>query len=449
MHTRIRVTVLLLALSVVVGSIYFFYIVPLQEENRLKAELSQKFFRVDKSDIEFLRIQNPKGTFNLVKSDGGWRITSPLERSADREVLRDILDRITSKSIVKIISTDREKLSDFSLHIPVAVLNIGYAGTIDALAIGDQSPSKTGYYAFVKGINAIFLVNDEIAKIRNLGLYDVRDKTLFRFDPEIITSIRISKNAGSVILRKEENAWYVASPLYGKADMSAIQEFLDELLLQRAIEFYDDGMPNRNMFSDTIELQLTDRYSSLRSIEVHFWGTGANEGTVAYEKGEEFAGRLPRDFWIFLDKEASHFRYRNLFNVQEEDISQIRVTKNNVSYTLARKGNNWLIDGDRAHGERVTAFIWLLKDWKAAKILPSFPSGEKDNSILEIVVDDREGHSLGRLMVFDKIESESIGFDREIEEFFLHFATSDNLENDCAVSGLELEKIPAKEHFIQ
>jgi len=449
MHKKTRGTVLLLALSVLIGTLYFFYVIPSEKENKLKEELSRRFFRINKAQIEFLRIQNFNGTFNIAKKNNNWLITLPLRLPADPEVIDGLLTIITNSNILKIISTDIQKRPDFNLDRPTAVLNIGYGGNIDELSIGNQNPSKTGYYAFVKGTNAIFLVDEKTAKISSLGLYDLREKSLFSFVPEIITSIIITKKDNPVSLRKEVNTWYVGSPLDGKADAEEILAFLDELLHQRAIEFYDNQIPDSRNFSKTIKLQLADNAGTLKEIDVYYWGTGANEGAVAYQKGEKYAGRLPRDFWIFLDREANQFRYRNLFDLREEDISRIRVTKNNVSYTLARKGNDWLIDGDRAHGERVTAFIWLLKDWKAAKILPSFPSGEKDNSILEIVVDDREGHSLGRLMVFDKIESESIGFDRQKQEFFLHYATTENLKNSCAVSGLEMIKVPDREHFIE
>jgi hypothetical protein len=102
-----------------------------------------------------------------------------------------------------------------------------------------------------------------------------------------------------------------------------------------------------------------------------------------------------------------------------------------------------------ANGERVTAFMWLLKDWKAYKLLTSTSPIEKAKNSLEIVVDNGQGNILGRLIVFEEIESESIGFDRDKQEFFLHYAIADNLENICAVSGLEMIEIPGKEHFVQ
>jgi hypothetical protein len=449
MHKKTRGTVLLLALSVLIGTLYFFYVIPSEKENKLKEELSRRFFRINKTQIEFLRIQNFNGTFNIAKKNNNWLITLPLLLPSDPEVIDGLLTLITNGNILKIISTDIQKRPDFNLDRPTAVLNIGYGGKIDELSIGNQNPSKTGYYAFVKGIDAIFLVDEKTAKINSLGLYDLREKSLFSFVPEIITSIQITKKDNSILLRKEVNTWYVGSPLDGKAEAEEILAFLDELLHQRAIEFYDNQIPDRRNFSKTIKLQLVDNTGTLKEIDVYYWGTGANEGAVAYQKGEKYAGRLPRDFWIFLDREANDFRYRNLFDFKEDTVGRMKVTKKNTSYNLIRKGKAWHVDGDIANGERVTAFLWLLKDWKAAKILPSLPSGEKDNSILEIVVDDREDHSLGRLMVFDKIESESIGFDRDRQEFFLHFAIADTLEYGCAVSGLELLNIPDREHFLQ
>jgi hypothetical protein len=449
MPIKKRGTVILLALSVVIGAIYFFYVIPSEKENKLKEELSRRFFRVNKSQIEFLRIQNFKGTFNIAKNNDEWQITLPMHLPTDHEAINELLHVITNGKIVKIISTDIKRRPEFALDTPMSVLNIGYGGKIDELSIGNQNPGKTGYYAFVKGINAIFLIDEKTAKISSLGLYELREKSLFRFDSDIITSIKIIKKNNIITLNKQENTWRVISPLNGKADSQEIMAFLDELLNQRAIEFYDDQIPDISKFSNTIKLLLSDNKSELNEIDVYYWGTGATEGTVAYQKGEKYAGRLPRDFWIFIDREASDFRYRNLFDFKEENVGRIKVTKNTVSYNLARKSNNWYVDGDMANGERVTAFMWLLKDWKADKILNLISPIEKEKNSLEIVVHDGQGNTLGRLIVSEKIESESIGFDRDKQEFFLHYAIADNLENICAVSGLEMIEIPDKEHFMQ
>jgi hypothetical protein len=449
MHIKIRGTVLLLALSVVIGAIYFFYVLPTEKENKLREELSRRFFRVNKSQIEFLRIQNFNGTFNIAKNNDEWQITLPRHLPTDRETINELLNVITDAGIVKIISSDIKRLSEFALNTPTAVLNIGYGGNIDQLSIGNQNPGKTGYYAYVKGINAIFLIDEKSAKIRSLGLYELREKSLFRFEPKIITSLKIIKKDEITTLEKEGNDWSVISPSYGKADSQEIVAFLDALLNQKALEFYDDQIPDISKFSNTIKLLLYDNKKELNEIDVYYWGTGATEGTMAYQKGEKYSGRLTRDFWIFIDREASDFRYRNLFDFKEEKVGRIKVTKNTASYVVARKGNNWYVDGDMANGERVTAFMWLLNDWKAGKILNSTSSMKKDKNTLEIVIDDGQDKTLGRLLVFEKIESESIGFDRDKQEFFLHYAISDNLESSCAVSGLEILKIPDIEYFMQ
>ncbi len=449
MHIKIRGTVLLLVLSVVIGIVYFFHVVPSEKENKIREELSRRFFRINKSQIEFLRIQTFKGTFNIKMKNGEWHITLPRRLPADSEVINSLLNVITDGKIVKIISTDIKRRPEFALDAPIAVLNIGYEGKIDELTIGSQNPSKTGYYAFVKGINAIFLLDEETAKISSLGLYELREKSLFSFKPDIINSIRIIKKDSRITLKKQENTWRVLSPLYGKADSDEILEFLDELLNQRAIEFYDDLIPDITQFSDTIKIQLSDKINELIEIDVHYLGTGANEGTIAYQKGEKYAGRLTRDFWLFIDREASDFRYRNLFDFKEEKVGRIKVTSNTASYVIAKKGNSWYVDGDNANGERVTAFMWLLKDWKADKIMDVTSSIEKQKNTLEIVVEDGQDNTLERLIVLEKIESESIGFNRDKQEFFLYYAITDNLKNVCAVSDLELIKIPDKEYFMQ
>jgi len=446
---KFKGTIILLVISLIIGAVYLFYLLPAEKEKRLREELLSRFFRVDERQIEFLRIQNQNGIFNIVKDKNGWTVSSPLNLPTDKNTMKSLLQLITEGKIMKIITSDMKRASDFALDVPRAVLFIGYRGTIDELALGGMNPSKTGFYAFVKGINAIFLVDEEIAGIHSIDLYDLRSKSLFHFNPDIITEISIIRRDGEIVMRKKNEIWYVMYPLSGRASKDDIMDFLLGILNQRADEFYDNNIPEAQSYRDTIKLKLTSAKNESHMIDIHYWGTGMNEGSVAYQNGMNYSGRLPRDFWNFINRDASGFRYRNLFEFKEKNVQYIEVKKEYSRYELRREGTRWYAGQKTADVNKITGLIWFLKAWKASKLLGQTLDLSRNQPEYEVSIRDKNGNVLGTLSIYEKLPEESLGFSQKGEEQFLYYAISENLEDICAVSSLDIKKIPDREDLVQ
>lgn len=446
---RFKGTLVLLTVALVTGAAYIFYLLPAEKERKIKEELLKKFFRVEETQVEFMRIKNPNGTFHISRNEKAWTLTIPTVLQADSKTLDRIFRSIIKGEIVKVITSDISRAAEFELDRPRAVMAIGYRGEIDELVIGGTNPSMSGYYAFVKGINAIFLVDEEIAQIRTIGLYDLRSKSIFDFEPDRITDIHIKKKDVEIVLVKHEDMWKVTRPFSGRASTDDIMDFLLGVLNQRVDEFYDGQVPDARNYSDTITLELSSEGNEGNVIDVHFWGTGYNEGAVVYQLGMNYAGRLPRDFWNFVNRRATDFRYRNLFNFEEEDVRIIRIQKDSQSYQLVKKGDDWFIGQEMADRNKITDFIWFLKSWKSERLLSPSASFSRNDPLYEISISSKNNSVLGTLRIYDKIKGESLGFTKEGEEQFAYYAISDNLDDAGTVTTLDIRKIQDREGFIQ
>ncbi|RJQ47622.1 MAG: DUF4340 domain-containing protein [Nitrospiraceae bacterium] len=445
---RFKGTLILLGISLLVASLYIFYLLPRAREQKLIEELSSRFFRVDVSEVEFLRIQNQNGGFNMIKNGDQWKLTTPIFLPTDSKALQRLFEIITKGKIVKVITNDMSRAAEFKLDHPVAAFFIGYKGRIDELAIGGSNPAGTGVYAFAKGIKAIFVVEKEIAEIATVGLYDLRSKSLFSFNPESVTGMHIIKKDGDIVLTKEAGAWEMVRPVPGKASVQDISDFLLNVMNQRADDFYDNSVPDSKDYSGTVTLQLYAGRQVSADIDVHYWGTDVNQGAVAYQKGMKYAGRLSRDFWNLVSRDASVYRYRDLFAFDENQVGSLAVQKGTKSYKLVRKGEDWFSGDKTADRKKVTEFIWFLKAWKASKLIGGYLSAVKNDPIISVSIGDMKGKMIGALKIFDRIEGGSIGFTAD-EEQFLHYAVSGNLRDICAVSSIDMKKIPDQEDVIQ
>ncbi len=255
------------------------------------------------------------------------------------------------------------------------------------------------------------------------------------------------RREGNIEMKKDGKAWQVVSPFSGRAGEDEVKEFILGVLNQRTDEFYDNSVPDRANYSDTVRLIFTSGENVFADIDVHYWGTGADQGTVAYQKGMRYSGRLPRDFWNLVSRDASTFRYRNLFSFYEDEVWKVMVRKGDAHYEIIRKGSEWYIDGRQTDRKKTTGLIWFLKSWKASTLLESAVSSFKE-PVSEISLSGSNGKILGTVKVYGKLKEELIGYTAD-EPQYLYYAVTDNLKDPCTVSSIDMKKIPDKEEFMK
>lgn len=444
---RYRGALVLLILAAGLGAFYYFVVLPRATHQRLIDEISQKYFRSDTSSLEFIRIRNSNGTFDLAKKAEGWALVAPRSMDADAETVRDILGLIQTGKILKILSTDTSRLAEFGLDRPAVVLSFGFSGKIDEIAFGNENPARTGAYAYAKGVRAVFLVDSKILKQLSVGLFDLRDKTVFHFDPEDIVSIAITSSKGVIDMKKESRQWRMIKPLMEKASPAAVKSFLDGLAGQRAEEVYDGPSPGGGAFIKTVRIDLTARDGQKRRLRVDYQGTGAREGVSAYQAGMDHSARLQREFWDFVDRNASSFVSRNMLPVDEGNIGGIEVTRGASHYRLERKRTGWFIGGRPALENKVIPFIWFLKDWNAVQLIGPDPDLERNAPEIVVTLEDRSGAGMGRVAVYGKVGA-AAGYlgSEQVDNLY---ARSQAVRGACLVSSADLKKIPSKEELVQ
>ncbi|MGE5892478.1 MAG: hypothetical protein ACM34I_00325, partial [bacterium] len=74
---KFKGTIILSGIALLTGTLYLFYLVPHSREQKLKEELSSRFFRVDAGQVEFLKLQDAQGIFRLSKEATVWNISAP------------------------------------------------------------------------------------------------------------------------------------------------------------------------------------------------------------------------------------------------------------------------------------------------------------------------------------------------------------------------------------
>ncbi len=340
---RYRKTILLLIVALTLGGVYFLYLRPSYEEQRLIRELRNRFFRSDTGVIDYIRIKaGTERPYELKKTDGKWRITSPGLYRPDEGALSVFLKTLSEGKILKVVGS-AASLPEFGIQRIYAIIAIGYGGNIEVLQIGGENPADTGNYAFSERLKTVFLIDKETARHLYLKLYDMREKRLFPYAGDEIGSISLERSDSNIELVRSGNGWMLKSPVMFRADPGEMKALIEVLTTQKAEAFFP-WSPELEGLKRIIRIELRDRAGGvLSSGELRYWGTAADRQTVFRRDdrpGE--AMRVSRSFWLLLSSHASRFVDGRVFLIDDRDsIRGVKIEYEGKVYRFDRAGDGW------------------------------------------------------------------------------------------------------------
>jgi len=179
---------------------------------------------------------------------GQWRIVAPGKYVADSDTVSQILTTLVDARIADFITDAPADLGQYGLKKPPIEVSVfsGKDKTQQALLFGLEQPQASKKAVFVKrgAEDSVFTVEDDLLTKVNLGLFDLRDKTVMGFDPQKIGRLEIENHGKQFTLSRDAaGKWQVTDG--GKtlpANGQAVQTFLDELANLKGDKILADPM---------------------------------------------------------------------------------------------------------------------------------------------------------------------------------------------------------------
>jgi hypothetical protein len=438
---RFKGALALLVISVLVGGVYFLIVLPSQREAERKKELREKIFAAEIQEIDEIRLANQGEHYKLTKEDGTWLITAPRRLLADRRIITKIVESLNEERIIKVVSTDLKRKSEFGLTMPVIYAAFGHGGKVDHFFIGPPSPAASGAYLYKGGLEGIFLVSMDVAGALNQNLYGLRRKEPFILDEALpVRKIVIERNTDTIEIHKAGTGWTVVNPLKGRGSDDDVAALIKAIRYLRADEFFDDMVPDPSDYSKTSRIRI---FSGDREIilDVHFWGTSFNEGLMVYQHGQKYSARTTqREFWNLINQGADFFQYRNLFSFDINDAYQITGNKGGERVSLQKRNGAWYFEDREITEERVTELLEKMNTLKAGGIADKkdYAGGEE---YFSLVLKGARGETVSRLSVYGETGSSNASFDPQKGKLVSFFAESSNLEYGCIVTNHQIDDL--------
>ena len=193
----------------------------------------KKIFDVKKEVISKLEVVADGATRIFTQANGVWAAEQP----AGLQV-----DQMTVDGMARSISTFRsadilEKAEgETGLSAPTMKISMTLPDGTRSLLIGAEKSSGE-FYAQREGDPQLFTVRDGSLKTLKKTDAELRDKSVFTFDPEQVNEITVSRSEKRVKLKLQDGGWKVAEPPGVAVDSKAVQGMMASIATLRAAGF--------------------------------------------------------------------------------------------------------------------------------------------------------------------------------------------------------------------
>ncbi len=365
---------------------------PTTKENLALSTHPFPFKPEEADEIEMTR----KGEkLRLAKHNGMWRIGQPFEDAADPELVKQLLDAVTSVKWVETVKRDelrtselkRTGLADDSASISVK----GEGGLLAQASFGGPAPLEGCVYAGVPSYEgAIHVAETNLPTLINKSNDEWRDPRILHFKLEEVRGFSISAGGGGMEFARNVDGepWMLLKPIRTRASAGRVEAVLRAFLnlkVKPAKVASPATTPGPELPVMTVSFDCAGRKKPLAltlhpshdpSSEVRVQSDGRNGVFLAPPKAADFWRLQPNDL-----------RDQNLVRIPGDQVAALRIhSPAHTDVVLNKEGNTWMLTRfgkkEPANQERVTRLINTLNATPVAEFL-SDTGGNLDSWGLE------------------------------------------------------------------
>src|SRR5262249_30264605 len=155
----------------------------------------------------------------------------PVAARADTSEVTGLTTSLSTTDIARVIDENPPNLNDYGLSNPRIELDFKAAGDKEyrKLFIGDKSPTGSELFAKRNDEKRVFLIAGYQESTFNKSAFDLRDKTLLKFERDKVDALDVSAGGKTLAFAKQGTDWTIAKPLDVRADSSAVDGLIGRL----------------------------------------------------------------------------------------------------------------------------------------------------------------------------------------------------------------------------
>jgi hypothetical protein len=336
-----------IALIVVLGGLgaYIYFVTSKVPEGGSTASGDTKkekvFASLQADKIDDLKVTTAAGDATTLKKEGSsWKITQPAELPASDSEVSGLTSSLGSVEITRVIDENPSNLNDYGLSNPRVEIDFKAAGDKDykRLYIGEKTPTGGDYFAKRNDEKKVFLIPSSLDASFNRTTFDLRDKTLMKFERDKVDALDISAAGKTMTIAKDGGEWKMTKPVQTKADFGSVEGLVGRLqTVQMKSIAADNASPadlkkyGLDKPEATVNLGLGSAKATLL-----FGGKAADNTVYARDASKPSVVTVESSLLDDMKKSADDYRRKDVFEFRPFNATHIEITRNGQTVTLER-----------------------------------------------------------------------------------------------------------------
>jgi hypothetical protein len=339
----LRSTIGLLVVLVGLGA-YIYFVTWKKSDTDTTAKQDKVFAGLQPDKIDELKVTSEKGDVtSLKKENGAWQVTAPIATKADETEVSGITTNLGTVDITRVIDENPASLKEFGLDKPHVEVDFKRAGDKDfqKLLIGEKSPTGASLYAKRNDDKKVFLIPAFQENTFNRSTFDLREKTLVKFDRDKVDGVEITADGKTVAIAKAGSDWKLTKPLQTKADFGAVEGLVGRLgtAQMKSIVTMDASPADLKKYGldkpqETVTLDVGSARATLQL------GSKAEDNTVyARDTSRPMVMTVESALADDLKKGADEYRRKDIFEFRPFNATHIEFTRNGQTVAFDKVKN--------------------------------------------------------------------------------------------------------------
>ena len=206
------------------------------------------------------------------------------------------------------------------------------------LAIGEKSPTGADLFARRNDDKRVFLVQAFQETTFNRSTFDLRDKTLLKFEREKVDGVDVMADGKSLQFVKDNAEWKITQPLQARADYGTIEGLIGRLQTAAMKSIAADAAGPADLKKYGLDKPGVSVILKIGSARATLQIGSKAEGNTLYARDASKATVVTIDAMLAdeLKKGADEYRRKDVFEFRPYNVDRVEFTRNGQTVALEK-----------------------------------------------------------------------------------------------------------------
>jgi len=365
-------------LALLVG--YYVFTIKKEEKQQEADEAAKKIYQIDQNDIVELRIAGKdEEAIVCKKSEDEWTIEAPIKVEANSTAIDGVAKDLADAESQRTVDEEAKDLKPYGLDEPSLTISALKQNEEkpSVLLVGNENPTKTGYYVSREGENTVLLVSSYTKGTLDKKLSDLREKTIIKMEQDDVKALDVALDDESASMEKDsEDNWKLAEPVKATADKEKVNKIITELRNAKVKEFIEEEPADLSEYGlDEPKAMVTVYIGEDKARKTILFGDADDDENGVYAKRETAKNvvLLPKTVFDAIPEDLDELRNKSLLLASTGDVVKVEHRCRSGAFLVEKdEQGTWYLKkpvDEKADSLTISGIFSTLKDMKAGKFL--------------------------------------------------------------------------------